>query len=96
MAFNIKTWKNRVSEYANRRLLTDATTGDEQLVLVTRNEGTISEEGDAFNAANMNDLEARISAALDNGKSILNMSESEFEALSSKDSTVYYMVWGDE
>lgn len=95
MGFNIKQWKNRISEYANRRLLTDANAGTEQLVLVTRNEGTITEEGDAFNATNMNDLETRISDALDTGKSFVNLSQSEFEAISTKDNSVYYMIWED-
>lgn len=59
MAFLQKTWKDRVAEYINRRVLTkeDGTT---ELVSVERSEGTISQEGDAFSAANMNDLEQRI------------------------------------
>ena len=59
MAFLQKTWKDRVAEYINRRILTkeDGTT---ELVSVERSEGTISQEGDAFSAANMNDLEQRI------------------------------------
>lgn len=60
MPFTKKTWKDRVSEYGNRRTLTDTTTNEQQVVLVTRNEGAISQEGDAFSAANMNDLEDRI------------------------------------
>lgn len=61
MAFVKKTWKNRIAEYINRRLLTNED-GSTNLVTVARNEGTISQEGDAFNAANMNDLEDRIEA----------------------------------
>ena len=59
MAFVKKTWKNRRAEYINRRLLTNED-GSTNLVTVARDEGTISQEGDAFNAANMNDLEDRI------------------------------------
>lgn len=59
MAFVKKTWKNRIAEYINRRLLTNEE-GSTNLVTVARDEGTISQEGDAFNAANMNDLEDRI------------------------------------
>lgn len=59
MAFVKKTWKNRIAEYINRRLLTNED-GSTNLVTVARDEGTISQEGDAFNAANMNDLEDRI------------------------------------
>lgn len=59
MGFTKKTWKNRIAEYINRRLIT-MEDGSTSLVTVARDEGTISQEGDAFNAANMNDLEDRI------------------------------------
>ena len=59
MAFAQKTWKDRVAEYINRRILTKED-GTKELVSVERNEGTISQEGDAFSAENMNDLEQRI------------------------------------
>ena len=39
--------------------------GSTELVTVARDEGTISQEGDAFNAANMNDLEDRIAAGFE-------------------------------
>lgn len=61
MGFTKKTWKNRIAEYINRRLLTNED-GSTELVTVARDDGTISQEGDAFNAANMNDLEDRIEA----------------------------------
>lgn len=61
MAFEEKTWVDRVSEYPTRRTLTKED-GSTEIVTVTREEGTVSQEGDAFNAENMNDLEARISA----------------------------------
>lgn len=61
--FNKKTWVDRVSEYPNRRTLVDTTTQQEQTVTVTRAEGTVSQPGDAFSAANMNDLEDRIAKA---------------------------------
>lgn len=60
MAFNQKTWKDRVTEYPSRRTLTK-TDGSTEIVNVARSEGTVSEEGDAFSAKNMNDLEQRIS-----------------------------------
>ena len=56
MAFVKKVWKDRIAEYINRRLLTNED-GSQELVTVARNEGNISQ---AFNAANMNDLEDRI------------------------------------
>lgn len=65
MAFVKKTWLNRISEYANRRVLTDVNSGTQQTVTVTRAEGVISQEGDAFSAANMNDLEERIKQAFE-------------------------------
>ena len=59
MSFTKKTWTDRISEYPTRRTLTkeDGTT---EIVTVTREEGTISQEGDAYSAANMNDLEQRV------------------------------------
>ena len=59
MAFVKKTWKDRIVQYANRRLLTKSG-GEVEQVTVTRDEGTISEAGDQFNASNMNNLEQRI------------------------------------
>ncbi len=59
MGFKIKTWKDRKTEYPNRRMLTKED-GTKELVTVSREEGIISEEGDAFSAENMNDLEKRI------------------------------------
>jgi hypothetical protein len=95
MAYEVKTWTDRISEYINRRTLTDTTTSAEQVVTVTRNEGTVSVEGDAFNATNMNNLESRISDALADGKSFVVLTESEYAALSSYDDTVIYMVKED-
>lgn len=60
-----KTWKARTSEFPTRRALTDVSTGAVQTVNVARDEGTVSEQGDGFSAANMNDLESRIAAGLD-------------------------------
>ena len=60
MGFIKKIWKDRISEFPTRRSLTK-TDGTSELVTVARSEGMISEEGDAFSAENMNDLETRIS-----------------------------------
>lgn len=65
MAFSKKTWKDRIAQYLNRRKLTDVDTGDVQTVTVARDEGGITEDGDIFNAATMNDLEDRIDNAFD-------------------------------
>lgn len=61
MAFAKKTWKDRIAEFPTRRRLTKEDNTSE-LVTVAREEGTLSQEGDAFSAENMNDLERRIDA----------------------------------
>lgn len=71
MGFTKKTWKNRIAEYINRRLIT-MEDGSTNLVTVARDEGTISQEGDAFNAVNMNDLEDRIEAGFADVSQSLN------------------------
>lgn len=58
MAFVTKTWVDRISEHPNRRLLSP--TGTANTYDVTRDEGTVTRDGDAFSAANMNNLESRI------------------------------------
>ncbi len=58
MAFAKKTWKDRVSQYPNRRTINDGVVTKQ--VTVGRDEGTITEQGDGFTASNMNDLEQRI------------------------------------
>ena len=70
MAFTKKTWTDRVAEYINRRVL-NKTDGTQEVVTVERSEGDVSVEGDAFNAANMNDLEDRIEEAIDDLKTYL-------------------------
>ena len=62
MAFVKKTWKDRISEYPNRRTINDGYVTKQ--VTVARDEGTVTEAGDAFNASNMNDLENRIENAI--------------------------------
>lgn len=71
MAFNKKTWKDRVSEQPQRRLLTPTDGGEAMTVDVTRQEGIVIQEGDAFSAANMNDLETRIKNTFDSDESTL-------------------------
>lgn len=58
MAFNKKVWVDRVSEYPTRRKL--AKVQEPDIYDVQRDEGNILEEGDAFAASTMNDLENRI------------------------------------
>lgn len=63
MSFNKKTWVNRQSEYPTRRKL--ISTGVENEYDVARSEGAVSQEGDAFSAETMNDLESRIEEAFE-------------------------------
>lgn len=65
MAFTPQVWKDRNVEFPGRRKLTDSAT---EIVLgtydVTLAEGTVTEAGSEWNAANMNDLENRIATYL--------------------------------
>lgn len=75
MAFSPKTWLDRVSEYPNRRSLTKED-GSIEIVNVSREEGNISQTGDAFNAETMNDLETRIKEGFENvGEDVLDSRE---------------------
>lgn len=66
MNFVSKEWKDRLVEFAGRRSLTEvSSSGSTTVVDVSRNEGQVSQEGDAFNATNMNNLEQRITAGFD-------------------------------
>ena len=65
MAFVTRTWKDRISEYPNRRTINDGTITKQ--VTVARDEGVITEAGDSFSATNMNDLEERIYQAVRGG-----------------------------
>lgn len=60
MGFNKFTWVDRNSEYPDRRTITDTSSGLSQTVTITRNEGAVTEQGTAFSADNMNNLEDRI------------------------------------
>ena len=64
MSFISRVWKDRKTKYPNRRVLTKEN-GTTELVTVSREEGIISEEGDAFSAENMNNLEDRIANEFD-------------------------------
>ena len=87
MAFGFikKTWKDRISEYPTRRTLTKED-GSTELVTVSRSEGTVSQEGDAYCADNMNDLEKRVDDALNEANS--NLSSVEVTLGSTINSTV--------
>ena len=78
MAFVTKTWKDRLVEYAGRRKLKNVATGEEVLMDVSRSEGTVSQAGDAFSAANMNNLEQRIKNEFDTVNSSLISGDESF------------------
>lgn len=65
MGFVKKTWKDRISQYPNRRTINDGIVT--KTVTVGRDEGEVTEEGDAFSASAMNDLERRIYNAIEQG-----------------------------
>ena len=71
MAYQKKQWKNRISTNPTRRLLTPTDGSAAYTVDVSRAEGTIMEEGDAFNADVMNDLEDRIEEGIGAGSNIV-------------------------
>jgi len=94
MAFTKKEWKNRVSDNPYRRKLTPVGGGDAYLVDVQRNEGTILQEGDAFSAANMNDLEDRIEAGIgDSAQSPIIAPVEETDTASRAYSVNEYLVY---
>ena len=90
MAFVKKTWKDRIAEFPTRRRLTKEDNTSE-LVTVAREEGTLSQEGDAFSAENMNDLENRSDAEFTevNGKlGLLKVTTNNQLTITSQESVV--------
>lgn len=65
MSFVKKIWKDRISQFPNRRTINDGHTV--KRVTVGRDEGVVTEEGTPFDATEMNDLENRIFAAIEQG-----------------------------
>ena len=63
MGFEKKEWKDRITAHPTRRNLVKEG-GTTETVTVERNEGSVSQEGDAFSAENMNGLEQRIEDAI--------------------------------
>lgn len=63
MAFITREWQDRVTQYPNRRQLTNVNDpSDIKTVTVTRSEGNVTTEGTALNADALNNLESRILA----------------------------------
>ncbi len=65
MGFVTREWKNRLMEFSGRRKLTNVATGEILYFDVERAEGAPTQEGDSWSASNSNDLEERISTAVD-------------------------------
>lgn len=72
MSFLKKIWKDRQAEHPARRLLTNVSNNDVMMVDVSRAEGEVLSEGDAFDQENMNDLETRIKNAFDDDNESMN------------------------
>lgn len=76
MAFNKKTWKDRKSQYPDRRKFVNVDTGAVFTCDVTREEGQVTQEGTQLDAENFNDLETRIDDAIsDASNSITTVSD---------------------
>ena len=95
MAFVKKLWKNRVSDYPTRRLITPVGQGDAFVAEIERNEGTITEEGDPFNAATMNDLEQRIEDGIGAGSAAIAPEETSSTA-SRAYSVNQFLIYNDK
>lgn len=80
--FTPKEWKARLVEFAGRRLLRNVANGEQVTYDVSRSEGQVSQEGDAFNTKNMNDLEQRISNGFANAKTNLDLLNRDLGGLS--------------
>lgn len=80
--FTPKEWKSRLVEFAGRRLLRNVANGESTTYDVSRSEGQVSQEGDAFNTKNMNDLEQRISNGFANAKTNIDSLNRDLGGLS--------------
>lgn len=80
--FTPKEWKARLVEFAGRRLLRNVANGQSVTYDVSRSEGLVSQEGDAFNTKNMNDLEQRISNGFANAKTNIDALNRDLGGLS--------------
>lgn len=79
--FTPKEWKARLVEFAGRRLLRNVANGESTTYDVSRSEGQVSQEGDAFNTKNMNDLEQRISNGFAKAKTNIDSLNRDLSAM---------------
>lgn len=80
--FTPKEWKARLVEFAGRRLLRNVANGETVTYDVSRSEGQVSQEGDAFNTKNMNDLEQRVANGFANAKTAVDTLNRDLGGLS--------------
>ena len=90
--FISKEWKARLVEFAGRRLLRNVANGEAATYDVSRSEGRVSQEGDAFNTKNMNDLEQRISNGFANAKTNIDALSRDLDVGSDSGMTIGSMV----
>ena len=79
--FNAKEWKARLVEFAGRRMLRNVANGETTTYDVSRSEGQVSQEGDAFNTKNMNDLEQRVANGFASAKTAVDTLSRDLNAL---------------
>ena len=82
--FTPKEWKARLVEFAGRRLLRNVANGETVTYDVSRSEGQVSQEGDAFNTKNMNDLEQRVANGFGNAKTAVDALSNDLQNKMSK------------
>ena len=94
--FTPKEWKARLVEFAGRRLLRNVANGESTTYDVSRSEGQVSQEGDAFNTKNMNDLEQRIADGFAKAKTNIDALNSDLGGCSlEQENGNFYIVGAD-
>lgn len=79
--FSAKEWKARLVEFAGRRSLRNVANGETATYDVSRSEGQVSQEGDAFNTKNMNDLEQRVANGFADAKTAVDTLNRDLSAM---------------
>jgi len=102
MAFQKKTWVDRLVEFSGRRKLKIVSSSETEIVAdVYREEGNVSREGDPYNAVNMNDLEQRIYEGISNVETNINnmaksipVTQAQYNAMGSGRPNNLYVIVG--
>ena len=94
--FTPKEWKARLVEFAGRRSLRNVANGETATYDVSRSEGQVSQEGDAFNTKNMNDLEQRVANGFADAKTAVDTLNSDLGGCSlEQEDGNFYIVGAD-